>query len=322
MQNTTGKLLKFQIEPEMAGIRLDAAAAALVPEYSRTSLQKLIKSGMLCIDGTPVTAPRSAVSAGMVLTLRIPEIAASAVPEAEDFAFPVLYEDEHMLVIDKPAGVVVHPAPGNNTGTVVNALLGRYPELSGSLDEFANRPGIVHRLDKDTSGCLVIAKTPPAQYKLSSAFAAREVHKTYLALLRGDMRQNTCRIENLIGRHPVNRQKMAVVSRNGKNAVSVFRKIASDVYGKILYSLAEVDILTGRTHQIRVHASHLGHPVLGDDTYGGVVHDFPASRQLLHAWRTVLPHPVTGEELAVTAPVPPDMASLIKNMKGAAGYVS
>lgn len=306
----------------MAGARLDVALAKLVPDSSRSYLQKLIKGGALCVDGVVVDSPRFALPGGSVLTLQMPEQSVQAAPAAEDFDFPILFEDDHMLVIDKPFGVVVHPAAGNPTGTVVNALLGRYPELAESLDEFANRPGIVHRLDKDTSGCLVIAKNPSAQYKLSAAFASRDVHKTYLTLVRGEPRQISGRIETQIGRHPVNRQKMAVVLRNGKNAITLYRKITSGMFGRTLYSLLEVDILTGRTHQIRVHMAHLGHPVLGDETYGGVVADFPAERQMLHAWRIALAHPVTGEVMTFCAPVPSDMEHWVAALPGGGKYVS
>ncbi len=322
MQNTANSLKKFPVEQEYDGKRLDVVLAACVPDSSRSFLQKLIKAGAVEVDGKTADSPRMTVHSGAVISLAMPEVNENAPPAAEDFDFPILFEDEHMLVIDKPAGVVVHPAAGNSSGTVVNALLGRYPELAESLDEFANRPGIVHRLDKDTSGCLVVAKNPSAQYKLSGAFASRDVHKTYLALVRGDVKEKERRIENLIGRHPVNRQKMAVVQRNGKNAISIFRKIASGIVGKTVYSLMEVDILTGRTHQIRVHSAFAGHPVLGDDTYGGTVADFPAERQLLHAWRVTLPHPVSGEVMTFTAPVPGDMAGLISELKGGKKYVS
>ncbi len=313
-------MIELEIDSTLAGERLDRALARMRPDSSRSWLQKLIRDGRVRIDGAVVDSPRLAVRAGMKVLLDEPA-ALPDTPQAEEFDFPILYEDESMLVIDKPAGVVVHPAAGNPGGTVVNALLGRYPELADSLEESDNRPGIVHRLDKDTSGCLVIAKTPSAQFKLCAAFAGREVKKTYLALLRGDFRDRERRVETLIGRHPVNRQKMAVVKKNGKEAISIFRKIGSAVLGKSCYSLVEVSILTGRTHQIRVHAAHLGFPVLGDETYGGVTAEVPAARQLLHAWRVELPHPVTGESMIFKAPVPPDMREMLAAVSGGGRYV-
>ncbi|UKI30415.1 MAG: prolipoprotein diacylglyceryl transferase [Lentisphaeria bacterium] len=211
--------LEFVITSGEAGTRLDRCLSRLIPDSSRSFLQKLIRDGMVRADGAAVDVPRYPVRAGMRIEVDLPEEAA-AEPSPEPFDFPILYEDESMLVIDKPPGVVVHPAAGNPTGTVVNALLGRYPQLAEELACGNSRPGIVHRLDKDTSGCLVIAKTASAQFKLSGAFAGRETAKTYLALVRGVPKRPSGELSNLIGRHPVNRKKMAVVERCGKLAVT------------------------------------------------------------------------------------------------------
>lgn len=297
------------IPPELAGERLDRVLAALLPDCSRTVIQKLIKNGLVEQVGRgPADSPRLAVAADMRFAVSIPEPAAET-PSPEPFAFPVLYEDADMLVIDKPPHVVVHPAAGNTSGTVVNALLDRYPAMAEKLEEFDNRPGIVHRLDKDTSGILVIAKHAAAQTKLSEAFAERKTAKTYLALVRGvpDFREK--RVELPIGRHPVQRQKMAVVSRGGKDAVSILRPVRSGRIGTLPATLLEVRILTGRTHQIRVHCAYLGYPVLGDEVYGGSAAD-AAPRQMLHAWKLAIPQPTTGEMLEFCAPPPADMQSL------------
>ena len=305
------KILSFQIDPQEAGTRLDRCLSRLIPGSSRTYLQKLIAEGLVTSEGTALTVPRYPVRAGMHVTVEVPE-PESTEPVAEPFDFPILYEDEAMLVIAKPAGVVVHPAAGNPTGTVVNALLGRYPHLAETLACTSGRPGIVHRLDKDTSGCLVIAKTPEAQYKLSSAFAGRETGKTYLAIVRGVPRRPEGEITGLIGRHPVNRQKMAVVERNGKLAVTRYRLVRSGIINGVPVSLMEVKILTGRTHQIRVHLSSIGIPVLGDATYGGTAAALSGiGRQMLHAWKLKIPHPLTGEELEFTAPVPEDFQTTL-----------
>ena len=305
------KILSFQIDPQEAGTRLDRCLSRLIPGSSRTYLQKLIAEGLVTSEGTALTVPRYPVRAGMRVTVEVPE-SESTEPVAEPFDFPILYEDEAMLVIAKPAGVVVHPAAGNPTGTVVNALLGRYPHLAETLACTSGRPGIVHRLDKDTSGCLVIAKTPEAQYKLSSAFAGRETGKTYLAIVRGVPRRPEGEITGLIGRHPVNRQKMAVVERNGKLAVTRYRLVRSGIINGVPVSLMEVKILTGRTHQIRVHLSSIGIPVLGDATYGGTAAALSGiGRQMLHAWKLKIPHPLTGEELEFTAPVPEDFQTTL-----------
>lgn len=302
---------KLTITAELAGERLDRALAILLPECSRSVIQKLIKSGMVDVAGFSGTVPpRLTVTAGMQIAVTMPDPVTDT-PSPEPFAFPVLYEDADMLVINKPPDVVVHPAAGNMSGTVVNALLDRYPAMKEDLEAFENRPGIVHRLDKDTSGILVIAKHAAAQTRLSAAFAERKTSKTYLALVRGipDFREK--RVETLIGRHPVNRQKMAVVRQNGKEAISIFRPVRSGRLGNLPVTLMEVTILTGRTHQIRVHCAHLGFPVLGDEVYGPAVAN-AAPRQMLHAWKLTIPQPMSGEERSFCAPPPDDMQLLME----------
>ena len=316
------KQLEFFIAKEEAGTRLDRCLSRLIPGSSRSYLQKLIRDGMVRADGAPVDVPRLPVRAGMRIEVDLPEETA-AEPVAEPFDFPILFEDEAMLVIDKPAGVVVHPAAGNPAGTVVNALLGRYPQLAGELACGNSRPGIVHRLDKDTSGCLVIAKTASAQFKLSGAFAGRETAKTYLALVRGVPKRPSEELSNLIGRHPVNRKKMAVVERCGKLAITRYRVERSGTVDGVPVSLLEVRILTGRTHQIRVHLSSIGHPVLGDSLYGGAgVTVDGLARQMLHAWKLRVPHPLSGDAMEFTAPLPEDFRTILERMVPAPGGVS
>ena len=300
---------KFQVNEAASG-RLDRALALFLPDYSRTFLQNLIKENAVLIDGVVVTQPRFAVKPPMILQITIPEAPDTTVINAEEFDFDILYEDAHFLVINKPAGVVVHPAPGNYEGTVVNALIGRYPAMAEDFSqEDGNRPGIIHRLDKDTSGCLAIAKTVEAKFKLGKAFADRKTGKTYLAVSRGVPKQISGELKTLIGRHPVNRQKMAIVERNGKEAHSAYRVIAQKNIDGVPLALVEVKIFTGRTHQIRVHLSSIGLPIIGDELYGnrncllsGV------NRQLLHAWKLSLPHPESGEMMHFTSPMPPDFA--------------
>ena len=305
------KTLEFDITPDCAGARLDRCLSRLIPGSSRAYLQKLIKDGLVQNNaGESLTLPRYPVKAGEHIIVTMPEIEDTTV-KAEDFDYPILFEDEHMLVIAKPAGVVVHPAAGNPDGTIVNALLGRYPGFGDRFQNVNGRPGIVHRLDKDTSGCLVVAKTPDALFKLGTAFAEHTTQKTYLALVRGKPKKISDEIVNLIGRHPVNRQKMAVVERNGKMAISLYRTKKSGSLDGNVVSLMEVDIKTGRTHQIRVHLSSIGIPVLGDQVYGGSRTNIEgADRQMLHAWRISLPHPATGERMTFEAPVPGDMQAL------------
>ena len=305
--------LEFTVPAECAGTRLDRCLSRLIPDSSRVFLQKLIKAGRVRCDGAECTIPRFPVTGGMTVEVMIPATdPADAPPAAEPFRFDILYEDDWMLVIDKPAGVVVHPAVGNPDGTVVNALLGRYPHWNEIFGEVGARPGIVHRLDKDTSGCLVVAKTPDAQFKLSTAFAERRTAKTYLALVCGAPARPSGELTGMIGRHPVNRQKMALLERGGKPALTRYRCRGTGVFGGRQVSLLEVDILTGRTHQIRVHMASIGCPVLGDELYGGARGlENKAPRQMLHAWRINVPHPADGRMLSFASPVPDDMKSAI-----------
>lgn len=290
--------------------RLDRALAILLPDFSRTFLQNLIKNGAVSVDGQSITQTRFAVKSGMKLKIEIPETTCSDEISAEPFEFDILYEDPHFLVIDKPFGVVVHPAPGNHEGTVVNALIGRYPAMAEDFAaDDAMRPGIVHRLDKDTSGCLAVAKTVEAKFKLGKAFADRKTGKTYLAVCRGVPKQLTGELKTLIGRHPVNRQKMAIVERNGKEAHTAYRVIGQKTIDGVPLALVEVKIFTGRTHQIRVHLSSIGLPIIGDDLYGNRNCILPGvKRQLLHAWKLSLPHPATGEPMSFTSPLPEDFS--------------
>lgn len=308
-------ICKFQLTPADAGIRLDQFLAQKLPDESRSYLQKLVKSGHLTLDKNILTVNKTPLPSAGTLRLELPEIAADNTPAAEDFSFELLYEDPYMAIINKPPGVVVHPAPGNPDGTVVNAILSRYPELRSAELPDGSRPGIVHRLDKDTSGCLAVARTPEAQAKLCSAFAERATAKTYLAITVGVPSPAQGRIENLIGRHPVNRQKMAIVERNGKIAISEYQVITEGMISNIKCALVRVKIFTGRTHQIRVHLSSLKTPVLGDAVYGGARQIPGIPRQMLHAWQLMLPHPATGELIKVQAPLPEDFKELCRHLK-------
>ena len=303
---------KFQLTTAAAGTRLDVFLAQQFSDKSRAYLQKIVKSGMVTLNGSPLTVNKYLLPASGELIVNLPEIKQDAPPAAEDFTFQLLYEDEYMAIINKPPGVVVHPAPGNPDGTVVNAILSRYPELRAAELPDGSRPGIVHRLDKDTSGCLAIARTPEAQAKLCAAFADRKTAKTYLAITAGIPVPSTGRIENLIGRHPVNRQKMAVVQKNGKIAISEYEVLRTGNPEKLKSALVKVKIFTGRTHQIRVHLASLHTPILGDEVYGGAKNFSAAPRQMLHAWRLQIPHPVTGEIIKVEAPLPEDIIQVCR----------
>ena len=298
--------------PETGVARLDVWLTEQCPDFSRARVQGLLKAGRVTVNG--VVAPRAAarVKAGDAVALAIPP-PVPAVPAPEAIPLAILFEDDDLIALDKPAGLVVHPAPGHLSGTLVNALLHHCPALSG-IGGVA-RPGIVHRLDQDTSGVMVVAKSQRAMDALTRAFASHAgIRKTYLALVHGLPSPPAGRIENLIGRCPFDRKKMAVVERNGKRAVTDYA-----VAGRAgALALVRCDIETGRTHQIRVHmASTLGCPIAGDALYGRPGWDrrlapVPA-RQLLHAGRLALRHPVTRAPLLFEAPLPADFAPFLSS---------
>jgi 23S rRNA pseudouridine1911/1915/1917 synthase len=257
----------------------------------------LIRKHHIKLNGAPAR-PRDQVRAGdRVEVIEPPPENIDNLPE--EIPLDVLYEDDELIVINKPAGLVVHPGAGQREHTLVNALLHYFPKLSGIGGK--ERPGIVHRLDKETSGCLVVAKTDEAHRALSAQFAERAVEKIYLALVAGKMRRSVGMIEEKIGRHPVHRQRMAAHSTRGREAKTEYRVINSSNE----MSLVECKLHSGRTHQIRVHLQHLGHPLLGDRVYGGrFAKDF--ARQMLHAWKLAFRHPRSGEWKQFEAPIPRD----------------
>ena len=291
--------------------RLDKVILSRHPDFSRSRIEGLVKAGFVTVNGAVAAKAGMKVSPDDEIVVEIPP-PVPAVPEPEDISLSVVFEDEDMLVIDKPPGMVVHPAPGHFTGTLVNALLAHCPNLSG-IGGVA-RPGIVHRLDQDTSGLIVVAKTQAAMDSLARAFAShKNVEKTYLAVVHGRPRLDSGRIENLIGRHPVDRKRMAILEKGGKLAVTNWRVVSSTGTMSVL----ECRIETGRTHQIRVHAASLGCPVIGDRTYGkGALDrrlDPVPPRQMLHAWKLRLWHPTKGVEMSFEAPPPPDMQPYLRS---------
>lgn len=298
------------LPPELAGLRLDAALARVFAEYSRSQLSLWLREGALTVDGGQ-PKPRTTVRGGEEVRLTIP---ATLEPEsrAEAIALDVVHADAAIIVINKPAGLVVHPAAGHRSGTLVNALLHHAPELAA-----LPRAGIVHRLDKETTGLLVVARTPAAQTSLVRQLQQRSVHREYRALVQG-LPISGGTIDLPIGRHPVDRKRMAVVS-GGRPAVSHYRILQR----LRAHTLLAVHLDTGRTHQIRVHMAQIGHPVVGDPTYGGRprpvrgMSDTAAQalaafrRQALHAAVLGLVHPVTGAECRFQAPLPPDFQELL-----------
>lgn len=280
---------------EGSGSRLDRFLSRKMPDFSRVRLQSFIRGGCVLVNGI---APRPSQTLRAVDEIRItvPDEVEPAVAKAQDIPLDIIHEDGAIIVLNKPAGLVVHPGAGNAEGTLVNALLFHCAGLSviGGVE----RPGIVHRLDKETSGCLVIAKTDSAHRSLSSQFADRLVQKTYLALVEGTPRMPHGKIEASIGRHAVHRQKMSVNER-GRTSMTQYRVIAS--FEGI--TLMECQPRTGRTHQIRVHMKHLGHPIVGDPLYGRRAGH---SRHFLHAWKIAFAHPENGKPLEFFAPLPTD----------------
>ena len=288
--------LEFRVDDGSAGVRLDRFLAGAAGDFSRARIQDLIKSGHVSLNGSTAKASVHVRAGDEVVLDEPPPAPTETLPE--EIALDVLYEDSDLIVINKPAGLVVHPAAGHWSGTLVNALLHHCHDLSGIGGE--QRPGIVHRLDRETSGCLVAAKNDAAHQALVRQFSGREVTKIYLALAAGKLARLSGTIETTIGRHPVQRKKMAVLPADrGRAAKTTYRVLRELPAG----TLVECTLHTGRTHQIRVHFKHLGHPLLGDALYGRRA---GFARQMLHAWRLGLAHPRTGERLNFESPIPPD----------------
>jgi 23S rRNA pseudouridine1911/1915/1917 synthase len=305
------------VPEEQNGVRLDRALGELFPEHSRSFLARLIEGGLVRVDGRPAAKPSQRVGTGQLVAIDVPEAGPSGIA-SQDIPLTVLYEDEDVVVIDKPAGLVVHPAAGHPDQTLVNALLFHVKDLSGIGGEL--RPGIVHRLDKDTSGVMLIAKHDEAHRKLTAAWNTEAVRKEYLALVYGTPASERGAIDAPIGRDPRDRKRMAVVA-GGRHAITEY-----EVAERLRYvSLLRCRLRTGRTHQIRVHMKHLGHPIVGDPVYSGpqwrgipdkklqrIVASF--HRQALHAARIAFVHPRSGVRVVVEAPLPGDFVALLTTL--------
>lgn len=322
------KLKAYQADSDAAGRRLDQwLAEAAGPDLSRSRVQALIRAGHVLIDGAPATEPKTKLTGSETVTVDIPP-AAPAAPQGEDIALDVLFEDDEVIVINKPAGLVAHPGAGNPSGTLVNALIAHCGASLSGIGGVA-RPGIVHRLDKDTSGVMVVAKTDRAHKSLSDQFADHgrtgALERAYQAIVWGAPPRRFGTIETFLGRSSRDRLRQAVVREtqpDAREAVTHYRLL--ETFGKDQQaSLVECQLETGRTHQIRVHMTHLGHPLIGDREYGGafrtkanrmpdavrhIVDAFP--RQALHAWLLAFEHPATGEVMRFEAPLPDDMVEL------------
>lgn len=324
--------------PEDRGTRLDRFLSEQFAELSRSRAKTLIKEGAVSVDGTLIDDPRAGVQPGRAYSIDMPD-PVPATPEPEDIPLDVLFEDEYLILVNKPSGMAVHPAPGSWQGTLVNALLhhckGELPGIGG-----VERPGIVHRIDKGTTGVLAVAKTEAAHAGLSALFKDHDIERTYLAITRGAPRPLVGTVDMRIARSPHDRKKMAVIrdeeSEDGRHAVTHFR--ALETFGELdkgtglpAAALIECRLETGRTHQIRVHMAHIGAPLIGDPTYGknrgikafGSGDRFIEAttlarsfeRQALHAASLGFVHPVTGEDIFAEAPLPPDMDELLAALR-------
>jgi 23S rRNA pseudouridine1911/1915/1917 synthase len=314
----------FVVKARMEGKRIDAYLASRFPDYSRSVLQKVIDAEAVLVNGRPIKASYK-VRVGDCIRVWLPELA-EEIPAPEDIPIEVVYEDEALTIVNKPPGMVTHPAKGHWSGTLVNALQFHFDALSTLAG--AHRPGIVHRLDRDTSGLVIVAKSDLAHAGLAHQFEQRTVHKEYLALVAGDPQRDSDSIERAIGFHPTHREKMAIRAPEdgGKEAVTFYQVVQR--FGK--YTLVRCTPATGRTHQIRVHLAHIGHPIVADKAYSGrdrlTLGDVRGdscpgadtvllARQALHAHRLRLFHPLTGRELDLTAPLPDDMAKTLAALR-------
>lgn len=304
----------MQIRAEFSGERLDAFLSREIAELSRSAVQRLMEEGSVTCNGT-VLRKNAKTEAGALYNVTIPEVREVAL-EAQDIPLDIVFEDEDVLVINKPKGMVVHPAAGHEDGTLVNALLHHCGEsLSGIGGE--KRPGIVHRIDRDTTGLLIVAKNDFAHQALSAQLKDRSLSRTYECIVRGGFRDDSGTVDAPIGRHPVDRKKMAVTEKNSREAVTHWFVLAR--YGQ--YTHLRCKLETGRTHQIRVHMAYLHHPIAGDPLYGIGKPELGLHSQALHARALQFLHPRTGEEIHLTCPLPEEFTSALRRLRAECGEI-
>lgn len=296
----------YHVDAAHEGARLDTFLTAHLRAHSRSRIKAFIEDGHVSVEGS-VAKPALHLRRGQRIEVEVPPPPPGTLTP-EEMPLPVVFEDEHLLVINKPPDLTVHPGAGRASGTLVNAVLARVPGLAGVGSR--QRPGIVHRLDKDTSGLLVVAKTPAAYASLQPQVARRTMNRTYLALVHGVVSHDENTINAPIGRHPRHRTRMAVVSR-GREAITRYRVLER----LVRYTLVEVQLVTGRTHQIRVHFAHVGHPVAGDPVYAGRPDELGIGRQALHAYRLQFVHPVSGKEMVFEVLPPADFAAAVERAR-------
>lgn len=301
--------VELTVAEEMSGKRLDSVLAGMMPEYSRSFIQKLFENGSITVGGDPCSEKKRKAAAGDIVEITIPQPERLEV-EAEDIPLDIVYEDDELLVVDKPAGMVVHPAPGNHSGTLVNALMYHCGDALSSINGVI-RPGIVHRIDKDTSGLLMVAKTDRAHNALSAQLAEHSITRRYKAIVYSNIKEEEGTVDKPIGRDPGNRLRNAVVYTNSKNAVTHYRVL--ERFGG--FTLVEAVLETGRTHQIRVHMAYIRHPLLGDTLYGPAKNRYGAKRQMLHAGVLGFVHPVTDEYMEFNSPLPQDFEDVLAKLR-------
>ncbi len=301
--------LVLELEPDAEPIRIDRMIRQHTDRYTRAQCQRLIKAGSFTLNGKLVRLPSTMVKPGDRVEALIPEREPTdAAPVAQDIELDVVYEDAQIAVVDKPAGIAVHAGAGRQDGTLVNALLARYPEMSTL--EPKERPGIVHRLDMDTSGLMVVARTPFAASRLIADIKARQVERRYIALVLGQLPRGAGLIDRPIGRHPTRRTRQSVIEGD-KPARTRFASRGNYKVGDNYVSLVELKLETGRTHQIRVHLQAIGYPIIGDPTYGVSLPALPLDRQFLHAYRLEFEHPETRKRLAFESSLPGDLRRIM-----------
>ncbi len=299
------EILNLKAEIEDRGTRLDAFLSEKIEGYTKSYTQKLIEDDLVEIIGKKKTRPGNKLKGDEEIKVTLLEDETlDIIPE--DIPLDIVYQDEHIVVINKRPDMVVHPAAGHHNGTLVNAIMYHIKDLSTISGVV--RPGIVHRLDKNTSGLIIVAKTNEAHLRLTEMFKDKTIKKTYLAICKGNFKNKEDRIENQIGRDSKDRKKMTVVRDNGRTAITNYKVINEVEY----FSLLEIDLETGRTHQIRVHMKYLNHSILGDDVYGKP--SKKATRQMLHAYKLNFEHPITGEKLEIIGNLPEDFKKVMKNL--------
>lgn len=305
--------LEITINEEMSGTRLDLVLSACLEEFSRSFIQKLFESGRITVDGEVCKEKKTKATSGSVIVIDVPEPEKLEV-EAEDIPLNIVYEDSDVLVVYKPAGMVVHPAPGNYNGTLVNALMHHCGDELSSINGVI-RPGIVHRIDKDTSGLLMVAKNDKAHNSLSQQLSEHSITRKYRAIVYSNIKEDEGTVDKPIGRDPSNRLRNAVTESNSRHAVTHYRVL--ERFGN--FTLIEAQLETGRTHQIRVHMAYLKHPLLGDELYGPVKNKnaakLGAKRQMLHAGVLGFVHPSTGEYMEFESPLPEDFEKILEKLR-------